>query len=88
MSEEACKMTPHTWRVYRLPGSKEWWLIDHGPGSIVMQAKKIDFRVRCQSISVPDQTPRAWLEADGVLYIDAEDAAIFVEGCEEHSGIT
>lgn len=63
------------WRIYRLPGSKEWWLIDHGPGSVVLFCKHWKTNVgRVLSVSEPTANPRAWIALEGVLYLDGDTA--------------
>lgn len=66
-----------TWRIYRLPGSKEWWLIDHGPGSLVLKSKSWMSERPMRSVSNPAANPRAWIEVHGILYLDPESARFY-----------
>jgi hypothetical protein len=63
-----------TWRIYRLPGSKEWWLIDHGPGSLVLRCKHWRSRPGMRDAGDPAANPRAWIAVIGSLYLDGEVA--------------
>jgi hypothetical protein len=68
------------WRVYRLPGSRHWWLIDSGKNTPVLKATSIDFR--SPVITVNDGTdgkqPISWLETEGQFHLDEkQNKAIF-----------
>jgi len=68
------------WRIYRLPGSREWWLIDCGPGTTVFQVKTWD-KVEVQPREINNGTqPRAWLEVQGNLFIKANHAIFYPLG--------
>jgi len=57
------------WRIYRLPGSREVWLIDHGPGSLLLSCRHWTILPEVLSVSSghgpADQTPREWIEVFG-----------------------
>ncbi len=57
------------WRIYRLPGSRQWWLIDHGPGSLVLACHHWTILPEILSVSSghgpADATPREWIEVEG-----------------------
>jgi hypothetical protein len=59
------------WRIYRLPGDKEWWRIDHGPGSLILWAKDwISFKPTRSVENNGELQPRAWIEVEsGKLYV-------------------
>jgi hypothetical protein len=69
------------WRIYRLPGSREWWLIDHGPGSLVLRAKywEAGAGVRTRSVNGdPTKQPIAWIwVSQSDLYLSNAGAARF-----------
>lgn len=71
------------WRIYRLPGSRETWLIDHGPGSLVLTCRLWEHGLGVTTKSVngdPAATPRAWIE------VSESDLAIFYpEGLAQFS---
>ncbi len=62
------------WRIYRLPGSKEWWLVDHGPRSPVLYCKHWISLRGMRDAGNPAASPRAWIEVTATLYLDGEDA--------------
>lgn len=65
------------WRIYRLPGSKEWWLIDHGPGGVVLFCKHWESLPSTRDAENPTGHPRAWIAVSGILYLEGEKA-VFV----------
>lgn len=64
------------WRLYRLPGDREWWRIDHGPGSPVIKVQTWKVEPGCGvgegRSQNPSEVPRAWI---GFLNCD-----LFVDG--------
>ena len=62
------------WRIYRVPGSKEFWHIDSGIGTIVFNVTKFEIFCPCKSIDVGNGMPRAWIE------IDQQDELHFFDG--------
>ena len=62
------------WRIYRLPGDREWWRLDHGPGSVVLFCKDWNSRPATKSVHAPSENPRAWIAVNGTLYLDGEVA--------------
>jgi len=69
------------WRIYRLPGSLDWWLIDRGEGTPIF--KVLSYECQCGSRSVNDgisgKQPRSWIEVPGTLYLmESEKKALFV----------
>jgi len=68
------------WRVYRLPGSRQWWLIDRGDGTPVIHVLRIDFdcRVVTRFDSSRTKQPIGWLEPRGSFYyVESERKAVF-----------
>jgi hypothetical protein len=57
------------WRIYRVPGSREWWLIDHGPGSLLLACHHWTILPEVLSVSSghgpADKQPREWIEVFG-----------------------
>jgi hypothetical protein len=72
------------WRIYRLPGSREWWLIDHGSGSLVLRAKRweVEPGVRTGSHNGdPTKQPIAWIWVlNANLYLTDSGMARFEGG--------
>jgi hypothetical protein len=70
------------WRIYRLPGSRDWWLIDHGKGTPIFKVLSFQCLGSCtQSVNdgMDGMQPRSWIEAFGELHIDeANKKAFFV----------
>jgi hypothetical protein len=70
------------WRIYRLPGSRDWWLIDHGDGTPIFKVLSVKFR-GCNAETVNDgisgKQPRSWIMVQGELHILDNDqkTAIF-----------
>lgn len=70
------------WRIYRLPGSRDWWLIDHGNETPILKVLSISLR-GCSTETVNDgisgKQPRSYFLITGELHIDeANKKAIFV----------
>ena len=67
------------WRIYRLPGSREFWHIDSGPGTQIVNVKA--FHIECPCTSVDEggkELVRAWIEVNMAnLYIQ-NGTALFV----------
>lgn len=54
-----------TWRIYRLPGSREWWHVDSGKETAVFNVRGFTTLCDCHSVDVGgDNVPRAWIEID------------------------
>lgn len=67
------------WRVYRLPGSRQWWHIDTGPGTLVVNCLGFMSDVPLRTINGPgDQVPRAWVEVEGNLFVGPSGYARFM----------
>jgi len=66
------------WRVYRLPGSRQWWHIDSGPETKLINVNSIEFGLTgAYSVDMPDQfQPRAWFELDRAKF----DLLLFGQG--------
>ena len=59
-----------TWRIYRLPGSREIWHVDSGEGTQVFNVRGYAAQVPTSSIDGDaSKQPRAWIEARGEFYI-------------------
>jgi hypothetical protein len=58
------------WRIYRLPGSREVWHIDSGPGTPIYNVRGYSSS-HSHSVDVGgNHVPRAWIEVpDAELYI-------------------
>lgn len=69
-----------SWRLYRLPGSREWWLIDSGKKTPILKVLAIEVQC-CRTITMNDPTngqPIAWFEIEGELHLDEkQQKAIF-----------
>lgn len=82
------------WRIYRLPGSREIWHVDSGPGTKIFNVRGYEAVVMTRSIDIGgNNTPRAWIQAEGELHI-VNGIAVFdrvrvqcqrVEICAAHS---
>lgn len=52
-------------RMYRLPGSREVWHIDSGPGTFVFDVRGFQSFAPCKSVDIGgDNVPRAWIQFD------------------------
>lgn len=71
------------WRIYRLPGSREFWHIDNGPGTQIINVKAFHIECPCTSVDEAEQHQnavpvRAWIEVNMAnLYIQ-NGTALFV----------
>lgn len=71
------------WRIYRLPGSRENWLIDHGPNSMVLTCHAFDAKLPTRSVNGdPAATPRAWIAVNGAELHLSDGVAIFTKASE------
>lgn len=52
------------YRIYRVPGSKQWWHIDTGANTVVFNVKGYVTTVASKSVDRPDLHPRAWIEIE------------------------
>lgn len=78
MSTAAPALAPMIWRIYRMPGDREFWRIDHGPGSSLLWAKTILFSGPVKTVDDKSGAqPRAWLETTGTLHLTNEGSARF-----------
>lgn len=67
------------WRVYRLPGSRQWWHIDSGPGTPVVNCLGFMSDVPLQTVNGPgDVVPRAWVQVEGNLFVGPNGYARFM----------
>lgn len=69
-----------TFRIYRLPGSREFWLIDSGAGTPVIKVLTWKAQPPTKSVEVgAEANPRAWIEVTGHCYIQSRyTEAVFV----------
>jgi hypothetical protein len=80
-----------SWRIYRLPGSREVWHVDSGPGTHIINVRGFVSQVPCRSVDIGgDNVPRAWIEIPpyfgslelyviaGVLYVTSGIAVCVV----------
>lgn len=52
-----------TWRIYRLPGSRENWHIDAGQDTQPINVKRYECQVVSHSVDIGgNNVPRAWIE--------------------------
>ncbi|MGH9564244.1 MAG: hypothetical protein ACRD3S_22555 [Terracidiphilus sp.] len=71
------------WRLYRLPGDREWWRIDHGAGSLVLFAKRWkaapSVEVHSEDASDPaTMVPRAWIALGNCQVVISDLSAEFL----------
>ena len=65
------------WRIYRLPGSRENWHIDAGPGSQVLNVRGYSAPYS-HSVDVGgNHSPRAWIEVSEAELHVVDGIAIF-----------
>jgi hypothetical protein len=58
------------WRIYRLPGSREIWHIDSGPGTQIFNVRGYKCAADSQSVDIGgNNVPRAWIEVHGELHL-------------------
>lgn len=71
------KMHGAKWRVYKLPGSGPWYLVDSGPATPVIYAQQIEGLT--QGIgSAPGRLPHTWLIYEGQIAIGADGVLRFM----------
>lgn len=68
------------WRIYRLPGDRDWWRVDHGPRTLVIGVKS--FRTdgcfaRSEAAPDPAMVPRAWIGISASELYVSDHAAVF-----------
>lgn len=67
------------WRVYRLPGSLQFWHIDSGPGTVVINCLGFMSDVVVRTVHGPgDMQPRFWVEIEGNLFVGPNGYARFM----------
>lgn len=67
------------WRIYRLPGSRQWWHIDSGPGTFIINCLGFMSDVPLQTINGPgNEVPRAWVQVEGNLFVGPNGHARFM----------
>jgi hypothetical protein len=58
------------WRIYRLPGSRQIWHIDSGPGTEIVNVLGYKCAADTESVDIGGQNvPRAWIAVYGDLHI-------------------
>jgi hypothetical protein len=73
------------WRIYRLPGSREWWLIDHGPGSLRLACTRWEASANVRMHSEagdPSKQPREW------IWVSQSDLYLMPDVVDPRSGKT
>ena len=69
-----------TWRIYRLPGSRENWHIDAGRGTQPINVKFYDCKVASKSVDVGgENVPRAWIQVNDAELHLINGVAVFSE---------
>lgn len=69
-----------TWRIYRLPGSREIWHIDSGQNTQVFNVRGFKCHADTDSVDIGgNNVPRAWIE------VFADDLHI-INGVAEFTG--
>lgn len=59
-----------TWRIYRLPGSRDIWHIDSGKGTQVFNVRGYKCAADSSSVDIGgNNSPRAWIEIYGELHL-------------------
>lgn len=67
------------WRIYRLPGSREIWHIDSGPGTQIFNVRGFH-AAESHSVDVGgNNVPRAWIAVDGAEIHIVNGVAIFAK---------
>lgn len=57
-------------RIFRVPGSRQFWHIDAGPGTPVINVLGIKIKgCEVETRDVGDGVPRAWFEVRGELFV-------------------
>lgn len=65
------------WRIYRLPGSREIWHIDSGPGTQIFNVRGFNASMSHSVDIGGNNVPRAWIEVnDSDLHI-VDGVAVF-----------
>jgi hypothetical protein len=72
----ATKVSGTKWRIYKLPGSGAWFLVDQGPKTPVIYAKKIEAYTRT-SENHPGEIPHIWQEAEGQIAVGDDGTVRF-----------
>jgi len=57
------------WRIYRLPGSRNFWHVDSGENTPVINVLGYEINVPSHSVDIVDGWPRAWIALQGELHI-------------------
>jgi hypothetical protein len=58
------------WRIYRLPGDREWWRIDNGKPCRTVFVRQFKAKIDAESINGPGHIiPRGWIQVNGDLHI-------------------
>jgi hypothetical protein len=50
------------WRIYRVPGSKNLWHIDNGPGTQILNVLGFEINAPCKNSRDETAFPREWIE--------------------------
>jgi hypothetical protein len=74
------------WRIYRLPGSKEWLHIDSGQGTPIVNVTGFEVFAHShwgQNCGVVQ--PRGWIEIDTDGFFIIDGVALFMDEGAEHA---
>jgi hypothetical protein len=58
------------WRIYRLPGSRQFWHIDAGADTPVINVTAFRSAVDTKSVDIGEGHPRAWIEIERSAHIE------------------
>lgn len=79
------------WRIYRLPGSREVWHIDAGPGTQIFNVRGFECGQNSRSVDIGGNSiPRAWIEVpsaelhivDGVAHFEDSNIVQVIDASE------
>jgi hypothetical protein len=66
------------WRIFRLPGSREWWHIDFGCGTPIINVQQWETHVKARNKDVGgNNVPRQWVEIIGADLHIVNGVAVF-----------
>lgn len=66
------------WRIYRVPGSRQWWHIDSGPNTPIVSVKRWRAAVATEAVDVGGAVqPRAWIKVLGEFFMFPNGEAVF-----------
>lgn len=73
----------NSWRIYRLPGSRDIWHIDSGVGTDVFNVRGYKCLVPSQSVDIGgNHVPRAWIAVSRCFFLHLVDGVALFMGRE------